>query len=94
MTGDREWDRFAEGYRLGYWTGREVGYRAAEEDMATDWERWRSTVRELVESDEVGASRRVRAAERYSRALADRHAHRFNRQQAQVPLRRGGRWQR
>ena len=60
---------FTAGYQLGYLTGEEVGYGAAESDMAAAWSGAAAKVRQLATADNPGA--RVAAAERAARALAD-----------------------
>lgn len=47
---DRRIDQaaFAEGYRLGFAAGREVGYGQAHEDIARDWARVAAKVRRMA----------------------------------------------
>ena len=60
---------FTAGYQLGYLTGEEVGYGAAEHDMAEAWSVEAAKVRLLAAPDNPGT--RVAAAERAAQALAD-----------------------
>jgi hypothetical protein len=66
---------FAAGYRLGYESGYDVGFGAAEEEMAEAWTAEVHRIRALAEPDDYMA--RVRAAETYVRALADRQWNRW-----------------
>ncbi|NVI88233.1 hypothetical protein [Actinomadura sp. BRA 177] len=72
----REGDAFGEGYRLGFGTGQEVGYRQAEWDMHRAWTPVAGSVRQLgwsLPHDELEARRypgytRERLAELRARA--------------------------
>lgn len=64
------WDDFAAGYRMGYEAGHDVGYGAAEFDMAEAWSVEVHRTRALGKPDDYLA--RVRATELHVRRLAER----------------------
>ncbi|MFI0354487.1 hypothetical protein [Actinomadura sp. 9N407] len=51
---------FSEGYRAGFMAGREVGYRAAENDMARAWSYLAAKVRGLAMSPKHDELERIR----------------------------------
>jgi len=65
---DDPWDDFTAGYRLGYWSGYEVGVATAEAEMAEAWMAVVHRIRALAKPDDYMT--RVAAAERHVRSLA------------------------
>ena len=62
---------FAAGYELGYHSGHEVGYAAAEADMAEAWAAEVHRIRALAQPDDF--MRRVAAAEQHGEAVERHH---------------------
>jgi hypothetical protein len=85
MSAALDW---ADGYRAGFETGREIGYGQAEHQMAEQWQPFAKWV--IAQADPESpqaretAGRRVRACEAESRREALRHFDQFIRSRRRV----------